>query len=326
MNNLGGIFKFELVENFGVLTPGYEDDFVDSYMTEQFKSQAKEYVRTHYNSGHCDKVIKDALSAIKQEEPLPTQDFVILDVGSGAGASVFSLIKIFGRLPNVRIICSDLSLQMLSLLKQGLSEIDYACQIDVLQLNAEQLDFHDASVDLVVGYAIAHHLYRPNAMFQHVARVLKPGGHAVFMEPFENGNVIISAAMELILSDPREEQIADNVKTFLRNIVEDRKARIGRDKSSELFKHLDDKWMFTRTYLAEGFPSERGSLHIASLHKPLRLFENQMAMLLSLGLSLQRNSLPEWAWQTIRTFDEAMSDDCKQDALIEGTITFTKFP
>lgn len=324
MHNLHEIFRGELVEKFGVLTPGYDSSFVDSYMTEQFKSRAQEYVRTHYNSDHCDGVIQRALYALDVGIPSDAEDFVILDVGSGAGGSVFSLIRIFGHLPNVRIICSDLSMEMLALLRQGLLEVNYNCKIDVLQLNAEHLDFHDAVVDLVVGYAIAHHLYRPDLMFKNVARVLRRGGHAIFMEPFENGNVILSAAMDIILADSRIEQIADNVQDFMRNIVQDRKSRIGRDKSSELFTHLDDKWMFTRTYLVEGFAIDQGSLQIQSLHSPAKLFENQMAMLLSLGLSLDKSALPEWAWNIIRTLDESMSDDCKEDALIEGMILYTK--
>lgn len=324
MSNLEGIFRGALVERFGVLTPGYDSGFVDSYMTEQFKSRAQEYVRTHYNSDHCDGVIQQALNAVNVREPCGADDFVILDVGSGAGGSVFSLIRIFGHLSNVRIICSDLSMEMLALLRQGLVDINCKCKVDVLQLNAEQLDFHDSSVDLVVGYAIAHHLYRPDLMFRHVARVLKPGGHAIFMEPFENGNVILSAAMGIILADSRSQQIADGVREFMRNIVHDRKSRIGRDKNAEYFKHLDDKWMFTRAYLLESFAADLGPLEIRSLHSPEKLFENQMAMLLSLGLSLDKGALPEWAWNIIRMLDESMSDDCKEDSLIEGMVLFTK--
>lgn len=325
MNNLKGIFRGELIEQFGVLTPGYDSGVVDSYMTEQFKSRAQEYVKTHYNSDHCDDVIGRALQALGVEAPAETADFTILDVGSGAGGSVFTLIRMFGHLPNVRIICSDLSMEMLALLRQGMVDLQFNCKIDVLQLNAEQLDFHDASVDLVVGYAIAHHLYRPDQMFRHVARVLKPGGHAMFMEPFENGNVILSAAMGIILADSRKQQIADNVQEFLRNIVADRKSRIGRDKTAECFRHLDDKWMFTRSYLLEGFPPTQGSLQIRSLHPPTKLFENQMAMLLSLGLSLDSSALPPWAWDIFRMLDDSMSDDCKEDVLIEGMVLFTKF-
>ncbi|WP_282381883.1 MULTISPECIES: class I SAM-dependent methyltransferase [unclassified Pseudomonas] len=325
MNNLKGIFRGELIEQFGVLTPGYDSGFVDSYMTEQFKSRAQEYVKTHYNSDHCDGIIGQALRVLGVGAPPTTGDFTILDVGSGAGGSVFTLIKMFGHLPNVRIICSDLSMEMLALLRQGMVDLQFNCKIDVLQLNAEQLDFHDASVDLVVGYAIAHHLYRPDEMFRHVARVLKPGGNAIFMEPFENGNVILSAAMGIILADDRKQQIAENVQEFLRNIIADRKSRIGRDKTAECFKNLDDKWMFTRNYLLESFPSAQGSLQIRSLHSPTKLFENQMAMLLSLGLSLDSSALPIWAWNIIRNIDDSMSDDCKEDVLIEGMVLFTKF-
>ncbi|WP_322847032.1 hypothetical protein [Pseudomonas sp. B33.4] len=50
-----------------------------------------------------------------------------------------------------------------------------------------------------------------------------------------------------------------------------------------------------------------------------------MALLLSLGLSLDSSALPPWAWGIIRMLDDSMSDDCKEDVLIEGMVLFTKF-
>ena len=49
-------------------------------------------------------------------------------------------------------------------------------------MNAEQLEFPDATFDLVCGSAILHHLSLGTAM-PELRRVLKPGGKAVFFEP-----------------------------------------------------------------------------------------------------------------------------------------------
>lgn len=49
-------------------------------------------------------------------------------------------------------------------------------------MNAEALEYPDDSFDLVYGRGILHHLRLDHA-FAEIARVLRPGGHAVFTEP-----------------------------------------------------------------------------------------------------------------------------------------------
>lgn len=49
-------------------------------------------------------------------------------------------------------------------------------------MNAEALDYPEASFDLVYGRGILHHLVLERA-FAEIARVLRPGGLAVFTEP-----------------------------------------------------------------------------------------------------------------------------------------------
>jgi SAM-dependent methyltransferase len=65
----------------------------------------------------------------------------------------------------------------------GLSAIEYH------RMNAEQLQFEDESFDLICGTAILHHLDLTRA-YAEVARVLRPGGLAVFMEPLGHNPLI----------------------------------------------------------------------------------------------------------------------------------------
>ena len=56
-------------------------------------------------------------------------------------------------------------------------------------MNAEVLEFPDASFELVFGVAILHHLDLDRACAE-IARVLKPSGAAVFLEPLGHNPVI----------------------------------------------------------------------------------------------------------------------------------------
>jgi ubiquinone/menaquinone biosynthesis C-methylase UbiE len=58
-------------------------------------------------------------------------------------------------------------------------------------MNAEILEFPDQSFDLVFGSSILHHLNLDKA-YAEIERVLRPGGCALFIEPFGH-NVLINA-------------------------------------------------------------------------------------------------------------------------------------
>jgi SAM-dependent methyltransferase len=53
----------------------------------------------------------------------------------------------------------------------------------VLQGGGDHLPFADASFDMVVSVWVLEHLETPENVFVEVARVLKPGGHFVFLTP-----------------------------------------------------------------------------------------------------------------------------------------------
>lgn len=56
-------------------------------------------------------------------------------------------------------------------------------------MNAEQLEFEPESFDVVFGYGIIHHLDL-NKAYSEIARVLRPGGKAFFMEPLGHNPII----------------------------------------------------------------------------------------------------------------------------------------
>jgi len=62
-------------------------------------------------------------------------------------------------------------------------------RLTFLAMDAEHTDFEDDSFDLVCGTAILHHLDL-NKCFAELARVLRPSGSAIFLEPMGHNPLI----------------------------------------------------------------------------------------------------------------------------------------
>ncbi len=63
------------------------------------------------------------------------------------------------------------------------SDIVHAPWLD-FQADCLALPFRDATFDNVVGVDIIHHLFNPDTAMKEIARVLRPGGRAIFFEPY----------------------------------------------------------------------------------------------------------------------------------------------
>jgi SAM-dependent methyltransferase len=80
------------------------------------------------------------------------------------------------------LVFSDLSVEAVRTVRNyfgfdGYDEVAFFAAID-----AQQLPFDDASVDVVYGYAFVHHLPDVDRFLAEAMRVLRPGGRAVFMD------------------------------------------------------------------------------------------------------------------------------------------------
>lgn len=306
----------------------FDPRIVEKYIHAAFREKAEEYAQAHQHIDRFEQLFRrvfDDLRFWNLDAPV-----TILDVGAGAGGNtVIPLLRI---LPRAEIIAGDLSVELLTLLKQALDRLELRNRCTLLQLNVEELAFEDESLDLVVGCAILHHLLTPQKTLQQSARILKKNGVAVFFEPFEAGNAYLQIMWNRILTDPRAESIDDRMTAFLRSLSTDWDVRKGRDKSAPRFQEMEDKWLFTRRFFEEqyrifGFSHcTTCSLHAMddSLHDSDRPFESQMKLILKEGLGEAENALPDWAWAVIREHEEYFSPDGRQDLFIEGCIILQK--
>jgi SAM-dependent methyltransferase len=105
-------------------------------------------------------------------------DAAILDYGCGSGAYVAIAVAKGGR----RVIAVDLSPVALEHAREAAEREGVAELIEFREMNAEALDFPDDSFDAVCGNGVLHHLDLRRA-YAEIARVLRPGGVALFSEP-----------------------------------------------------------------------------------------------------------------------------------------------
>ncbi len=352
--NASGFFRIPLVDMgtvgrpdmAGIYMPEPEIGKAPIGLTEQFLEDADVYHRKYTSTAYFKLLISDAMNRIGFRAERPA----ILDVGSGSGNSVFPCLELF---PDCRVVATDLSPNLLRIL---LDHVDrdgsFAGRVVPVCMDATRDYYAEGGFDLVVGAAILHHLIDPGAAIAAVSPALKPGGHAVFFEPFENGNAILRIAYAEILARagptegdapirrrtwrerfhigapppaPRADDLADDVRQLLRAMVDDLGRRSGSDKSAPLFQVIDDKWLFTRSYIEEraraaGFDE----VLIYPIHDVERPYSRQTEVNLSLGLGASPERLPPWAWEILDYYDRAFSLELKRDLFIEACIILRK--
>ena len=109
----------------------------------------------------------------------------VLEVGVGTGLS----LQLYPR--EVRITGIDVSREMLEkarsrVARRGLQNVDA-----LLEMDAEQMDFPDASFDKVVAMYVVSVVPRPAKLIQELHRVCKPNGEVFIVNHFQSENRII---------------------------------------------------------------------------------------------------------------------------------------
>jgi SAM-dependent methyltransferase len=101
----------------------------------------------------------------------------ILDLGCGLGDAA----AYFG-LRGARVTAVDISPGMVKVARKLAAREGVSRRVKVSQALGEKLPFRNASFDVVYGNGVLHHLDTAVAA-PEIARILKPGGRALFIEP-----------------------------------------------------------------------------------------------------------------------------------------------
>ncbi|KAB8331412.1 methyltransferase domain-containing protein [Scytonema tolypothrichoides VB-61278] len=108
---------------------------------------------------------------------LGPQSGLILDAGTGTARIP---ILICQQCPQLQIIGSDLSKNMLLIGSKNVEQAGLQKQISLELADSKQLPYQDGQFDMVISNSIVHHLPDPLPFFLEIKRVLKPNG-AIFI-------------------------------------------------------------------------------------------------------------------------------------------------
>lgn len=113
----------------------------------------------------------------------------VLEVGVGTGMSLDSYPH------NISLTGVDLSESMLAEAKQLISDKGYD-HVNVMPMNAENLEFPDSSFDLVTSFHTISVVSDPRKMMSEIVRVCKPGGRILLINHFRSDNPLIARVVD----------------------------------------------------------------------------------------------------------------------------------
>ena len=113
----------------------------------------------------------------------------VLEVGVGTGLSLDSYPV------HAHVTGVDLSESMLAEAQQLVRSRGWN-HVNLIPMNAEQLEFDDASFDFVTSFHTISVVSNPEAMMQEIVRVCKPGGRIMLINHFRSDNPIIARVVD----------------------------------------------------------------------------------------------------------------------------------
>lgn len=306
----------------GIYTPTYSKEEVDRFMSNYYASdEGAKHQREKFGLDMVPYYHRNILEAVTKANYNLNKPSVILELGCGFGSATIPILQLF---PNARLIASELSVAMLSILNEIILKQDIKGDYILLQLNAEEMDFTPNSLDMVIGAAILHHLFTPEKVIEQCYKALKPNGIAIFFEPFESGFAILSLIYKSILKENKfrlRNRLNEFQSNYLKSCIDMWRQMQNLDKTNPFFVGLDDKWAFTRQYF-ERLVDEYGFKKCAIY--PINKTENPFGSLIKTHSSGNNVKLPDWVWSIVNEYEDNFSVDLKQDLLTEGTIIYIK--
>jgi 2-polyprenyl-3-methyl-5-hydroxy-6-metoxy-1,4-benzoquinol methylase len=166
----------------GAVQRGNQGWWTDHTMSYDWKSRSE---HPKFTAAWFDDIDRRFLHAARLygDEPNPFEALMglaslrgqrVLEIGCGMGFHTEMLAR-----TGAGVTAVDLSATSVSATQTRLEQKKLPA--DVRQMDAERLEFPDASFDLVWSWGVIHHSSRTGRIVREIARVLKPGGEARLM-------------------------------------------------------------------------------------------------------------------------------------------------
>ncbi len=156
------------------------------------------------------------------------RDADVLEYGCGLGSIAFEAAPIARHVTGIDISPVAIEHSRATCEAAGLHNVSFGVA------NAEATGFPDASFDLIIGSGILHHL-NLDASYPELARLLRPGGRAVFSEPLGH-----NPAINLYRKRTPDERTSDEHPLLMRDF----------DAARKYFRNVDVSFFHLATLAA----------------------------------------------------------------------------
>ena len=162
-----------------------EDRVIEEYEQEYISSKKR---------------VNDLLKLWGLKKQLPIKEKSFLDVACGPGWITTGLMQ-NRKIRNSTFHAFDLSATGLEMLGQFNKNLRTTNQLEISVQNAENMRFSGNSFDFIIGHSMLHHLPAYENFLADCHKILKPGGTALFGEPFSIGYGLLAASLKLAQND-----------------------------------------------------------------------------------------------------------------------------
>jgi SAM-dependent methyltransferase len=299
----------------GVLSPQPEVGAKREGVNEAFLGHAEDYYNKYQGFDYWRSLISAAALRVGAQDPR-----LIVEFGCGFGNSTLPMLDLF---PNATIVATDISPNLLSILHRLVEGRGLSDRCIAVAMDAHKPYILPGIADFVLGSAILHHLTEPGQFVAEAMRVLKPGGSAVFFEPFEAGLAILRQACGEVVAEAARRKYKDAFVDFAANIAKMLEPQVLRRVPN--WRDLDDKWAFPRSVLQGIADATNTELIVYPIHDNKAQFRRHFTYLIEAYGGLKRTDVPEWAWVPFDRFDnDTFSPEMLTDLPIEGCVIFRK--
>lgn len=298
---------------------GYDPDHLVG-ISERFLGNADIYTATYTHSENILDLLNRAI--LLSEIPLEGLE-TVLDFGSGPGTNTIFPLHLIK--PSLRIVATDISLPLLATLSRLLDDHPQRDLVDVVAWDCMSGGVTPGSFDLVTGASLLHHLMDPRLALATAFEALRPGGHAIFVDPFDGAGLVRGLYEALLGADiGRNDRLTPDTAAALKLLSDDYAARLP-GSEPEHFKYLEDKWIFSPEWIIEqGRAAGFESVVVRGNQDHAGMYGQYVRTQLRIAGGDAAAALPQWASDLLDAFDASMTPAARKRMILEGTIVMRK--